>query len=91
MTGMLRGYALGVAVALAIATPARADDQPSSLTTSSAFSTIFAPSRSRAWPPVFLPLSTFPGTTMTSRPCSNAHEAVMSDPDFSEASMTTTP
>src|SRR4051812_30194961 len=32
MTGMLRGrWALGVAVAMAIASPARADDQPSSL------------------------------------------------------------
>ena len=53
-------------------------------------STIFAPSRISAWPPRFRPLSTLPGTAMTSRPCSSAHAAVMSDPDFSDASITTT-
>ena len=57
---------------------------------SSAVSTIFAPSLRRAWPPRFRPLKTLPGTAMTSRPCSSAHPAVMSDPDFSEASITTT-
>ena len=31
-----------------------------------------------------------PGTASTSRPCSSAHRAVMSDPLFSPASMTTT-
>ncbi len=43
-----------------------------------------------AWPPLFRPLSTFPGTAMTSRPCSAAQPAVISEPDLSDASITTT-
>jgi hypothetical protein len=47
---------------------------------SSADSTSVAPSRSRLWAPRFRPESTGPGTTMTSRPCSSAQPAVISDP-----------
>jgi hypothetical protein len=32
----------------------------------------------------------FPGTAKTSRPCSSASRAVMSEPEFSEASATET-
>ncbi len=63
---------------------------PSSSKISSAVSTIFAPSRKRPWAPRLRPVSTLPGTASTSRPCSSAHRAVMSDPLFSPASITTT-
>ena len=51
----------------------RPDPSPSPSTISSAVSTIFAPSLRRACPPRFRPLSTLPGTAITSRPCSSAH------------------
>ena len=63
---------------------------PSSSRISSADSTIFAPSRSSACAPRLRPLRTLPGTASTSRPCSSAQRAVMSDPLFSPASTTTT-
>ena len=63
---------------------------PSSSRISSADSTIFAPSRSSACAPRLRPLSTLPGTASTSRPCSSAQRAVISEPLFSPASMTTT-
>ena len=64
-----------------------AADRPSSSKISSAVSTIFAPSRNSACPPRLRPLSTLPGTASTSRPCSSAHRAVISDPLFSPASI----
>ena len=57
---------------------------------SSAVSTILAPSLSRLCEPRLRPDSTLPGTAMTSRPCSGAQRAVISDPLFSDASTTTT-
>ncbi len=62
----------------------------SSSTISSAHSTIFAPSLMRACAPRLRPLRTLPGTAITSRPCSSAQAAVISEPDFSLASITTT-
>ena len=63
---------------------------PSPSRISSTPSTSFAPSLRSACDPRLRADRTFPGTAMTSRPCSSADRAVMSDPLFANASMTTT-
>ena len=68
----------------------RAGAQPSSSRTSSTVSTSRAPSFMSAWQPRWQPETTLPGTASTSRPCSSAVRAVISEPLRSAASTTTT-
>ena len=58
---------------------------------SAADRTSVAPSRISRLQPAVRGSSGLPGTAMTSRPCSPASRAVMSEPDFSTASTTTVP
>ncbi len=62
---------------------------PSAARTSSAVSTSVAPSRSSWLVPRWRGSSGLPGTAMTSRPCSAARRAVISEPDCGAASTTT--
>jgi hypothetical protein len=64
---------------------------PSAARTSAADSTRVAPSRSSWLVPRWRGSSGLPGTAMTSRPCSAARRAVISEPDCGAASTTTTP
>ena len=59
--------------------------------TCSAHSTKAAPSRIKRWQPADKGLATSDGTAITSRPCSRAMRAVMSEPLLVDASTTTTP
>ena len=63
--------------------------QPAS--TSAALSTSVAPSRSSWLVPRWRGSSGLPGTAITSRPCSTARRAVISEPERGAASTTTTP
>ena len=65
--------------------------RPSSASTSSADSTSFAPDLMSAWQPLDSGEWIEPGMANTSRPCSAAARAVMSEPDASAASTTRQP
>src|SRR5437868_1343703 len=64
---------------------------PSCDSTSSAPSVRIAPCRSRSFEPRQRGSSGEPGTAKTSRPCSSANRAVISEPERAAASTTTTP
>ena len=66
-------------------------ERPSAASTSSGVSTSAAPSLMSRWQPRASALCMEPGTASTSRPCSPARRAVMSDPERAAASITSTP
>ena len=69
----------------------RCNNGPSWVRISAAVSVRVAPLRSKSLQPRLRGSSGEPGTANTSRPCSSAKRAVISEPDFAAASTTTTP
>ena len=85
------GVGLAARPGAAAARRARVAGTPSSSRMSCAVSTSFAPSRISLWQPFENGEWIEPGSAKTSRPCSPARRAVMSEPDDSVASTTSTP
>jgi len=82
------GICAGVAACCVVAC---ASARPSCESTSSAPSVKIAPCRMRSLEPRHRGSSGDPGTANTSRPCSSAKRAVISEPERAAASTTTTP